>query len=76
MHVEFFSTCTLFGATCTVLLVHVYFGVYVSVIVNDRRAVIKLISNPRISINAQAVGESINWNSRVAKQLNNRRGGH
>ena len=46
------------------------------VIVNARREVIKLISNPRIPINARAVGEGINRNSRVAKQLNNRRGGH
>ena len=48
----------------------------VYVIVNARREVIKLISNPRIPINARAVGEGINRNSRVAKQLNNRRGGH
>ena len=38
------------------------------VIVNARCEVIKLISNPRIPINARAVGEGINRNSRVAKQ--------
>ena len=48
----------------------------VYVIVNARREVIKLISNPRIPINVRAVGEGINRNLRVAKQLNNRRGGH
>ena len=46
------------------------------VIVNARREVIKLISNQRIPINARAAGEGINRNSRVAKQLNNRREGH
>ena len=45
-------------------------------IVNARREVIKLISNPRIPINARAAGEGINQNSRVANQLNNQRGGH
>ena len=39
-------------------------------------AVIKLISNPRILINARAAGEGINRTSRVVKQLNNRCGGH
>ena len=34
-------------------------------------SVIKLISNPRIPINALAYGSGINLNSRVANQLNN-----
>ena len=34
-------------------------------------SVIKLLSNPRIPINALTCGSGINWNSRVAKQLNN-----
>ena len=34
-------------------------------------SVIKLLSNPRIPINALAYGSGINRNSRVANQLNN-----
>ena len=34
-------------------------------------SVIKLLSNPRIPINALACGSGINRNSRVANQLNN-----
>ena len=34
-------------------------------------SVIKLLSNPRIPINALTCGSGINWNSRVANQLNN-----
>ena len=34
-------------------------------------SVIKLLSNPRIPINARAAGEGINRNSQVANQLNN-----
>ena len=34
-------------------------------------SVIKLLSNPQIPINALACGSGINWNSRVANQLNN-----
>ena len=34
-------------------------------------SVIKLLSNPRIPINALACGSGINQNSRVANQLNN-----
>ena len=38
---------------------------------NALPSAIQLLSNPRFLINARAKGKGINWNSRVANQLNN-----
>ena len=45
-------------------------------IVGAHTEVIKLFSKLRIPNNARAAGEGIILNSRVTKQLNNRRAGH
>ncbi len=49
---------------------------YNYVIVSAHAEVIKFFSKPRIPNNARAAGEGIILNSRVTKQLNNRRAGH